>query len=65
MIGGENTFNVAAFMKQIEDNVPGWAEHSKNTLLAEYEEECRKADEKFGRVVDVESTSTHEGNGAS
>ena len=64
MIGGENTFNVAAFMQQIEDNVPGWAEHSKNALLAEYEEDCRKADERQGKVIEVKAEAKHEGNGA-
>ena len=38
------------------------AEHSKNALLAEYEEDCRKADEKFGRLIEVDSEQ-HEGNG--
>jgi hypothetical protein len=54
--------DVAAFIKEVEDNMPGWAEHSKNALLAEYEEECRKADEKYGKVIEVKAEAKHKGS---
>ena len=60
----ESRHAVSGLIKQVEENIPGWAEHSKNALLAEYEEDCRKAAERQGNVIEVKAEAKHEGNGA-
>jgi hypothetical protein len=63
-LGGENgRLDVAAFIKQVEDNVPGWREASRKELLLEYEAQCLAADERQGKLIDVTAEAKHEGNG--